>query len=416
MRYKGAHKPLPEIAKELNVDAVLVGSVRPSGGRVRITAQLIHAAEQKSLWADSYERDLRDILTLEGELARTIANEVKITLTPQERTLLESARPIDPEAHQLYLRGEHEANQRTVESLRKGIGYFEEAIAKNPNYALAQVGLASCYALLSSVYLSPRDAMPRAKAAALRALELEETLAQAHVWLGFVNLNFDWDWASAEREFRRALELSPSSADAHMYYADYFSAVGRPEDALREAKRALELDPVSPRVLLETQLAYFVARQYDQSIELGRKVLQRDPNFPTAYAYMGLAYAEKRQFPEAIAALETAVRLDGSSTNRGFLAHVHALAGNTGEARKSIGELAELSKRRYVCPFEPAVAYASLGDTDKAFEWLKQGIAKRADCMIWLRVDPCLARIRSDPRYAEVIHEVGLDEPRALPR
>ena len=406
MRYKGKRPPLPQIAKELNVDAVIEGSVMRAGDRVRITAQLLQAATDKHLWAESYDRDLRDILSLQSEVARNVAAQVRITLTPQEQVLLGNRRRVDPEVFQLYLKGRYFSNQLDEEPIRKGIEYFEQAIAKDSSYAPAYAGEAFAYANLASVFAPPREVMPQAKAAAQKALQLDDTLSEAHTALAFVLMMFDWDWSGTERELKRAIQLNPSSADAHDFYGNYFTALGQFPEAIAESRRARELDPLSPRAYFDLLGNLLDARRYDETIAECKKALDTDAKFGAAYAMMGLAYAEKRQFPEAIAALTKATELEPIPTVKLFLAHVQAAAGNRAEAEKLLAKMEELSKHRYVCAYEIGSVYVTLGDNSKAMKWLEKGRRDRCDCLVWLKSEPWMDPLRVDPHYFDLLRRV----------
>ncbi|MBI3695504.1 MAG: protein kinase [Acidobacteria bacterium] len=410
MQYKRARKPLAAIAKELKVDAVIEGSVTLSGERVRITAQLIQTSSEKNLWAESYERDLRDVLALQGDVARKIAGEIRITLTPQERMRLAGGRRVDPEVLQLYLKGQYFSNQSTEETVRKGIGYFEQALQKDPSYAPTYAGMSIAYSSLSSVYAAPHEVMPKARAAAKRALELDETLSEAHTSLATVSLFYDWDWSTAEKELKRAIELNPSSADAHNLYGTYFDALRRSEQAIAELRRAHDLDPHSLRIYGNLLGVLVTARQYDQAIEESRRALEKEPSFAFAYAWMGIAYGQKGRFPEAVAATEKAVKLDPNPTTDHFLAIAQAAAGNKSEARRVLAKLEEMAKRQYVCAYEIAEVHVSLGDHDKALQWMQRGLKEQCDCLVWLKSEPWLDPLRVDPRYLDLVKRVGFPE------
>ena len=313
MQYKAAKRPLPEIARALNVDAVVEGSVLRSGERVRITAQLIEAKTDRHLWAKAYERDVRDVLSLQSEVARAIAREIEARLTPQEEARLASARPINAEAHEAYLKGRYSLNKQNEPAIRQAIRYFNEAIEKDPRGAPAYAGLADAYCALRSVYASPREVMPAAKAAALKAVELDPSSAEAHLSLGQVKFYYDFDWPGAESEFRRAIELNPNLADAHDLFATYLAAMQRHTEAIFEIRRARELDPLSLLVMADAGWVYYLGRQYDRAIEESRKAVELDPTFWIAQAFLGLAYEKTGRFAEAIAALE---RRENSTTAR----------------------------------------------------------------------------------------------------
>jgi TolB-like protein/Tfp pilus assembly protein PilF len=409
MQYKDARKPLPEIAKDLKVDAVIEGSVMRSGDRVRITAQLVQVGTgaERHLWAESYERDLRDVLALQSEVARDIANQIRITLTPQEQARLGKRGPVDPEVYQLYLKGRYYANQDGEEPVRKGIGFLNEAIAKNASYAPAHAGLAFAYASLGNVFSPPREVMPKAKAEALLAIQLDETLSEAHTSLAGILLFYDWDWAGAEKELKRALELNPSSAEARDLYGGLFTALERYPEGVAESRKAFQLDPLSLRIHSNLMFNLLAARQYDEVIAESRRAIERDPKFATAYAVMGLAYTQKRQFPEAIKALEKGNEIDPNPMMQLFLAHVQAVAGNKTESRKLLAKIEELSRHQYVCAYEIGTVHASLGDNAKSFEWFEKGRQQRCDCLIWLKSEPWMDPLRVDPRYPALVKQVG---------
>ncbi len=406
-QYKGTRKPVPQIGQELRADALVEGSVQRSGERVRITAQLIHAATDRHLWAKSYERDHRDILTLQSEVAAAIAREIRINLTPQEELRLASARPVNPAAHEAYLRGRYYISKGTEQELRKSIDYFEQALKIDPKYALAFTGLALSHAGLTSFYLPPWETMPKAREAAKKALELDEALSEAHTSLGLVLFFYDWDWPGAEREIRRAIELNPNSADAHAMYSSYLGAMARHEEALAEERRAQELDPLSLMAAGGVSWQSFIARRYDLAIEECRKAIAVEPRFGFAHTLMGLALAQKGRFAEAIAAAQKGNQLDDSPLVLAMLGGIYGLAGKRDEAEKVLRQLEAQSKRRYVCPYEVATIYVSLGDKDTAFKWLQKAYRDRSDCIPWLKVDPRLDPLRSDARFTDLVRRVG---------
>jgi serine/threonine protein kinase/Tfp pilus assembly protein PilF len=397
MHYKGTNKTLPEIARELNVDGVVEGSVMRSGNRVRITAQLIHAPTDRHLWAESYEEDQRDILSLQSEVARAIAHEIETKLTPQEQARLASTRPVNPEAHEAYVKGRYYWNKRTREGLKKSIEYFEEAIAKDPTYALAYAGLADSYTLFSRYGIqSTRKAFSNARAAALKALQIDDQLAEAHATLGEIKATYDWDWESAEREFKRALELSPGSPVPHYWYSfSYLQPMGRQAEAVAEMKRALELDPLS--LIINTNLGGVLvnARKYDEAIEQLKKTIELDPNFAPAHAYLSGVYVQKGMYQEAIA--------ENHGDKLG-LASIYARLGKKSEALKLTQELREDN----VTSTDMAGLYAALGERDEAFSWLERGYAEKSEQLTTLNVDPTWDPLRSDSRFQDLVRRIGL--------
>jgi len=411
MQYKGVRKPLPEIARALNVDAVVEGSVERSGNRVRVTAQLIEAATDRNLWAESYERDLRDVLDLQSEMARAIANEIKIKLTPREQARLARSRPVDPEAHELYLRGRYYQEKRTQEGLKRAMGYFEQAIEKDPNYALGYAALAASYIQLEDFsVLPPKEALPKARAAATKALEVDDNLAEAHAALALVLIHtyMPEGWEIAEKESRRAVELNPSYASAHHWYALCLLAEGRADEAVAEIKRALELDPLS--LIINTNMGSILtlARRYDQAIEQQKKTLELNPSFPSAYWPLGVAYEQKGMFKEAITEFQKAIVLEGSPIYMAGLAHTYAAAGRRGEAQRVLEELLKLSKQSYVPFYEMAVVYAGLGEKDQALASLQMACNEQSGRLYFLKLDPRFDSLRSDPRFQGLLRCVGL--------
>jgi TolB-like protein/DNA-binding winged helix-turn-helix (wHTH) protein/Flp pilus assembly protein TadD len=410
MVYKGARKPLPEIARELNVEAVVEGTVLRFGDQVRITAQLIQAPADKHLWAESYEGNLRDTLALQKKVARAIAEQIRIEVTPQEQAALKRLKTIDPNAYEEYLKGRYFWNKRTADGLKKALDYFNQAIAMDSNYAAAHSGLADTYALLGDWeygVLAPSEAYPKAKAAATKALELDNTLGEAHTSLAFCMDVFDWDWASAEREFRRAIELSPGYATAHQWYAWHLSMLGRNREALAEMGKAESLDPLSLIISADMADILLIARLYDQSIQQSRKTLEMDPGFAVAHYQLGQAYVQKRMYSEAIAELQKAINLSGGNpiciSN---LAYAYAVAGRKNEAVKILNELRTRSNHDFSNPSEIALIYAGLGEKDQAMAWLERAYKERFNPSILLR--PAFDPVRSDPRFQDLRHRIGL--------
>ena len=415
MRYKRTQKPLPEIAKELNVDAIVEGSVQRVGNRVRITAQLIHAATDQHLWAEAYERDLRDVLVLQDEVARTIAQQVRVKLTPEENIRLSSGRPVDPEAYQLYVKGRYFWAKRNQESFNRAISYFREAIDRDPSYAAPYSGLADCYVLFGSSFdvggHPPSEVQPKAKAAALKALELDSSLADAHNSLAYVKLNYDWDWSGAEAEFKRSLELNPGYAHGHHWYAHLLFSSGRRDEALAESTRSLELDPLSPILVVHLGWHYLYTRQHDRALDQLAKALELEPSYALAHWYRGLAYEEKKMYPEALRELtKTKDLLPGNLAVQSDIGHVYAVSGNKSEAEKTIARLKQESTRTYVNLYELALIYIGLGQDDQAFDWLEKAYRERSDQLIYLKVDPRLDPIRSDSRFADLVRRVGIPD------
>jgi serine/threonine protein kinase/tetratricopeptide (TPR) repeat protein len=410
MQYKGTHKMLPEIARELNVDAVVEGSVLRDHDRVRITAQLIRAANDQHLWAQSYDRKLQDVLDLQSEVARNIAEQIQLTLTPREKTRLSSRREVDPVVHDLYLQGLYHYNKGTRQELEAAMADFRQALAKDPDYAPAYTGLSECYGALSTFYLPPWEAMPKAKAAALKALELDDSLAAAHADLGSVALFYDWDWPAAEREAQQAIALDPNSALAHDLYASVLATSGRHQQAWAEMQRARAADPFDPLIAVDAVLWPTMSRQYDLAIENGKQAIALDPGNAQVHSWLALPYALKGEFPEAVKEAEAGHRLDDSPIFTSILAYSYARAGRRQDAEKVLVELKEVLKKRYSCSYEVGVAYAALGEKEEAFRLFQKAYDDRSDCMPLIKVDPRLDAIRSDPRYQELVRRVGVPQ------
>ncbi len=407
MRYKGTKKPLPEIARELNVDAIVEGTVQRSSDRVRITANLLYAPSDRHLWAQTYERDLRDVLSLQDEVARAIAGQIRAKVTPREHARLASARPVNPEAYRLYLEGRYYFFKRTLPAFEKSIQLLERALEENPNSALAYAGLSESYAILPFYGGGlPKDAFPKAKAAARKALELDSSLAEAHAALGFCLLWYDWDWSAAERELRQAIELKPSYVVGHHWYAEYLSAMGRHEQAIAEIRRAQELDPVSPLLHAIGGEIYNFARRHDEAIEQCREGLELDSSFGLAHRNLGLGYFGKGMYEEAIAEFEGADRLIGRG-NRLCLARVYAMAGRRDAAVKMLNRFSEQCTRGEISPIGLSSLYVALGKKQRALDWLQKAYEQRDPYMVFIRVDWAFDPLRSAPRFQALLRRMN---------
>jgi TolB-like protein/DNA-binding winged helix-turn-helix (wHTH) protein/Flp pilus assembly protein TadD len=410
MVYKGARKPLPQIASELNVDAVVEGTVLRAGDQVRITAQLIEASTDKHLWSQSYEGDLRDTLTLQKKVAGAIADQIRINLTSQEQAALKSVKVVNPEAYESYLKGRYFWNKRTADGLKFALAYFNQAIEEDPKYAQGYSGLADTYALLGDwqyAVMTPREAFPQAKAAAIKALDLDSTLGEAHNSLAFVLDGFDWDFDSAGKEFQRAIELNPGYASAHHWYAWHLSLLGRYDEAIAEMRKAENLDPLSLIINADLAELLVLAHSNDESIRQSRKTIEMDPNFALAHNQLAQAYLQKHMYDEAVAELKTAVQLSGGSPAFvANLARAYVASGKRSEAVKLLGDLKKRSNPGYSNASEIAVIYASLGDTDQAMNWLEKGYEERFNPGVLLR--PGFDPLRFDPRFQYLVHRVGL--------
>ena len=412
MHYKGTKKSLPEIAREIKVDAVVEGTVQRSGDRVVIRAQLIHAATDVHMWVQDYEREMRDVLDLQSEIARAIAHQIKIKLTPDEQARLASPHPVKPKAFDQYLQGRYLYwNKRTEENLDKAIAHFQNAIKEDSRFAQAHVGLADCYNALGTVAvgaLAPMEARKLAETAAAKALELDPTLADAHSALGYVK-HYNWSWAAAEQDFKRAIELNQNYANAHNFYASYLMSIGRVDESIAASNRARELDPFSLSISAQRGFLLENARRYDEAIEQLRGVIAMDPNHYQAYWILGHTYAAKGQFDDAIAAAQKAVDLSQRAPGAlGILGLAYGLARREAEAKTILDELLKLNESRYVTPAAMVNVYIGLGDKDQAFVWLEKACEERSNYVAYLKVFPILDPLRSDPRFNDLIRRVGL--------
>jgi TolB-like protein/DNA-binding winged helix-turn-helix (wHTH) protein len=408
LRYKKTRLALPEIARELNVDAVVEGSVLRSGDRVRISAQLVDARADRHLWAHSYEGDLRDVLTVQREVAHEIAQQIRLSVSGEQNHEV-PVRPLVPEAHDAYLQGRYHANKQTQKEIETALQYYRAALAKDPNYAPAYAAMAECYDYLALYYWKPRDALPRARAAALKAVELDDSLAEAHAVLGVVYLEFDWNWPAAEREMQRALELNPSSI-AHLFYAEYLVSLGRRDEAVTEIERARSVDPFSLRVMSEGVFWEFIARQYDLAIQAGRAALASEPNNAPLYSYLAQVYATQKHYAEAIDLAETSRRMDESPFIAAMVASTYAAAGRRADAERMLAGISEEIKEQYSCSYEVGAAYTALGEVNQAFHWLDKAYEDRSTCMVALEQDPRLESLHSDPRFQTLVKRVGFPE------
>jgi TolB-like protein/DNA-binding winged helix-turn-helix (wHTH) protein/Flp pilus assembly protein TadD len=410
MGYKRARKPLPQIARELNVDAVVEGTVLRSGDQVRITAQLIEASADKHLWSQSYEGELQDTLALQNNVARAIADQIQISLNPQEQAALKNAKIVNPEAYVSYLKGRYFWNKRTADSLKVALAYFNQAIEEDPKFAQAYSGLADTYALLGDwqyAVMTPKEALPKAKAAAIKALELDSALGEAHNSLAFCLDGFDWDFDSAGKEFRRAIELNPGYATAHHWYAWHLSLLGRYDEALAEMRKAENLDPLSLVINADLAELLVLAHSYDESIQQSRKTIEMDPNFGLAHNQLAQAYLQKHMNDEAVAELQKAVQLSGGSpTCIANLARAYVASDKRSEAEKLLIDLKKRSNSRLSLASEIAVIYVALGDKDQAIIWLKRGYEERFNPGVLQR--PGFDPLRSDPRFEDLVRRIGL--------
>jgi TolB-like protein/DNA-binding winged helix-turn-helix (wHTH) protein/Tfp pilus assembly protein PilF len=418
MAYKRVHRPLSEIARELNVEAVVEGTVLRSGERVRITAQLIQVSNERHLWAQSYEGDLQDTLALQNSVARAIAEQIQVTLNPQEEAALKKADPVNPEAYEAYLRGRYFWNKRTKEGLLKATDYFRHAIDTDPNYARAYSGLADSYALSGDWeygILSPQDAFPRAKAAATKALALDDNLSEAHTSLAFIQDLYDWDWASAEKQYKRALALNPGYATAHHWYAWHLIVMGRNAEGIAESKRAENLDPLSLIISADLADALCIAHRYDESVEQSQKTIEMDPHFAVAHYELGQALEQKQRHDEAIVEFRRAIELSGENTTfESNLANAYAVSGRKEEAMNIVKDLESRQSQGSSTDASIALIYVGLGDNDRAMIWLNKAYQARFNPSILMR--PVFDPLRPDPRFQDLLHRIGLPSRDAVIR
>jgi len=410
--YRETGKPAPQIARELRVGALLEGTALRSGGKVRITVNVVQAVPERHLWAASYEFDQQDVLAVQGEVARGVARQIRVRLMPEEQARLRTSQRVDPETYEAYLLGRaYSYKARTRTNWTRAKEYFEKAIEKDPSYAPAYGSLALLYmGMRGSSTRDPRDIRLQARQWAEKALVLDDTLAEAHSALARAAQQ-EWDWAGAEREYRRAIEFNPSYPVAHIWYAQYLWAMQRSEEAVAQAKRAQQLDPVSPYVNTWAGAAYFYAGRADEGMASMQKALELDPSFSDASLVLARAYLAQGMYQQAISELEKVRMLnEKESLVLGALAHVYARAGQREEALKLLGELKriEAEERGFVPPFGIIWAYAGLGDKEQAFAWLERAYEERADRIVWLNSDPLLEPLRSDPRFHDLVRRVGL--------
>jgi TolB-like protein/DNA-binding winged helix-turn-helix (wHTH) protein/tetratricopeptide (TPR) repeat protein len=408
-KYKHTSLAVNQIGRELHADYLVQGSVRRAPDRVRITVHLIQVPEQTDRWAESYDRELKDMLALQDSVARTIANQIHITLTPGQQSRLATRSNLDPDAYESYLKGRYYWNKRTAEGMQKAQVYFQQAINKDPSYGAAYSGLADCNSGLTwHGFTSPAETLPRANAAALKAIEIDPQSAEAHASLALV-LHHKWDWPAAEAEFKRALQLDPRYANAHHWYGDYLSVRGRHDEALVEAKKALDLDPLNLMIGTWVGLRYYLARKYDGALEQSRNTVELDQNFAAAHLLLGETYVQMGLHEKGLAELRSAASLSGNSPL--YLAQVavaYASEGRKADALQIITQLQTTSGKRYVSPYGLAQIYAALNDKEQTFKWLQIAYDDRAVWMSYLAVDPVFDGFRSDQRFQDLLRRVRL--------
>jgi TolB-like protein/Tfp pilus assembly protein PilF len=408
LRYKGREVDPQEVGRELGVSAVLIGRVMQLGDRLVIRTELVDVANGWQLWGEQYDRPPSDILEVQEEIARNISDKLKLKLTLDEKKRLARRSTENSEAYHLYLRGRYFWNTYHGEAIIKGIEYFHQAIDIDPNYALAYAGLADSYHRLSSHHLSPREAMAKAKATALKAVESDDNLAEAHISLGLVKLFYDRDLPGAEREYRRAIELNPGAPLAHLRYGAYLTYMQRFTESEVELKLALELDPLSLQGNVSLGTTWYLMGRYEEAIKQYQKSIELDPNYFPAYFGIGLVYVRQKRYEEAIATQRQVCRLSKDVyLPLGFVGHAYAVSGQRSEAEKIIKELEEAAQRTYVSPYSFAIVYAGLGEKDLALEWLEKTYEEGSDWLLWLKVAQEFDDLRSDKRFIALLKRVG---------
>jgi TolB-like protein/DNA-binding winged helix-turn-helix (wHTH) protein/Tfp pilus assembly protein PilF len=409
VQYKGTHKSLPEIARELNVDAVVEGTVMRQGDRVRIRAQLIYAPRDQHLWAEAYEGDLKDVFALQAEVAEDIAGQIRLALTSQQQQRLAVSHPIDPEAHELYLKGRYFWNKRDPQDVAKSVQYFQQAIERDPNYAAAYAGLADAYVFTGSSSAPAEQTMAQAKVAAEKALQLDSNLADAHAALGLIAPYFGWNWTDAKRHYELAIALNPNYATGHHWYAEgYLIPVGQIDQAIAEMRKAQELDPLSPVIATDLGKELYFARRYDDALVQFHHALELDPNFYSAHNWLSDTYLEKGMYQEAIAELEKAKPYREERLYVRETAYLYARMGRRADAEEALAKSLELSRGKPVNSGAVALIYAGLGEKDKAFSWLYKACAENAYFMTSLKYWSVFDILRADPRFDSLLQCVGL--------
>jgi serine/threonine protein kinase/TolB-like protein/Tfp pilus assembly protein PilF len=407
-RYKGREVDAEEVRRDLNVRAVMMGRVLQFGDNLVIKIELVDTEDGSQLWGEQYKRKAADIFEVQEEISKEISEKLKLKLTGEEKKLLGKRYTDNTEAYNLYLKGRFCLSKTTKEALNNAIKHFRQAIDVDPDYALAYAGLADAYYALSSNHLPANEAMPKARAAAEQALQIDDTLAEAHASLGLVKAFYEWDWAGAESEYRRAIELNPGYASAHHWYGWYLALMGRLNEAIREVKQASELDPLSLEINTDLGLSFFFARQYERAIEQFEKALEMDPNSVWTRFFMGWAREQKGDYAQAIEEYKRAAQLDDAPLILAALGHTFVMAGRRDEAQRVLEEMKQMAASRHVSPYHFAIIHAALGNRDEAFAGLEESYRARSEALVWLKVDPRLDTFRTDPRFIDLQRRVGL--------
>ena len=409
--YKSVPENLAEIAKQLGVAHILEGSVQKSGDAVRVNVQLIKAANDSQVWAETFDRKLTDIFSVESDVAKAIADQLRAHITRQEEQVIAAKPTKNIEAYDAYLRGRYFWNKRTSDGIKHAIEHFQQSIERDPDFALGYAGLADSYIALTFYnFAAPHETMPKAKESAIKALALDNTLAEAHASLAHILMNYDWNWSAAEKEFKRSIELKPDYATAHEWYAiHYLTATGRLEEAVQEMKKALELEPASLVMNTFMGATLYYAGRYDEAIDQCRRTIEMDPNFAVAHWHLGLAYEQKQALDAATEEFKKAISLSGGSPlMKAALVRAYAKSQKKHEANEMLNELNELSKQQYVSAYEVATIYVALGNNEQAFQLLEEGYAEHSFHLVYLNVSPQFKSVRSDPRFQDLVQRLGL--------
>ena len=411
-RYAGLEQDAVAAGREQRVDAVIDGQIQKSGEKIRVTVRLVRVADGVPMWTNQFDENMSDIFRVQDSISERVTGVLALKLTGEEKERLARNHTDNTEAYQLYLKGRYFWNKRTGDAIKTGIDYFSQAVEADPDYALAYAGLAEAYVLLANYSDStPQEAYSKARAAATKALKLNDRLAETHTALAYIKAGYDWDFAGAEREYQRALELNPNYPTAQNWYAEFLGLMGRSTESITGMRRALELEPLSLMINVELGDMLLFARQYDQAIEQYRKTLDLDSSFVRAHVQLGQVYGQKGQYEEAISELKKAISLNSEDNYAiQLLGYMYAISRRTSEAYKALEELKERAKRTHVLPYDIAVIYVGLGEKDRAFEWLEKSFAERDEGLLYLRVDPVLDSLRSDPRFADLLRRVGFPQ------
>jgi adenylate cyclase len=410
--FKGKNEDIQKIGEMLHVSHLLEGSVAKAGNKLRITAQLIQASDGNHEWSDTYDREMQDIFAVRSEVAQQVADTLKVRLLGEDKRKIDKKPTENLEAYNLYRQGRFYADKLSEEGMTKAVPFFQQAIEKDPRFALAYAGMADNYVIAADAIIPPREAFSKAKEAALKAIELDDSLAEAHASLGLVHYHYDWDWPAAEQELKRAISLNPQSAQSYTLYTHYLAGMGRYDEAKKYGARALELDPLSVSAHWFLGWGAIYAGRSDEAIGFFSKALELDPNNPWTRWFLGRAYLLSGNSPRAIEEMETGLRFGPDDPlGLGFTGYVYAVTGRRADALKILQRLDELQKRRFISTISRVYVYAGLGDKDKAFEWLEKAYEERSDSLAWFRFDPESKSLRSDPRFAALMRKIGFTEP-----